>query len=193
VGPHPRGVEQIASLAFKAGRRSHPAPTGCVCGWSFWPFIRPVSMDEPRHRSLDFHLPYRRLPNNRWPHRCSATPAGHFAQPPDRRLPGPRYFLELVKARTDDIWLVTPQCQADVLSVRWDTSDVADLIQSLEDRDFKSSEWCGTGVGMSIDCDAYSVDIDVRTLVRSSTGANVYVKFGFSLTSRPIVVVSCHP
>lgn len=115
--------------------------------------------------------------------------------PADRKLPGPRYHLDRVLSRVtpQDICLLTAQCRRDVLALRWDTTAIDELIHFLEPHHYRGSEWCETGVGLALDCDAYALKFDIRALVPSASGLDIYIKYGFTLTSKPILIVSCHP
>ena len=114
--------------------------------------------------------------------------------PEDRKILGPRYHLERVQAwvNPEKIWLISQTCQSDVLALNWETADVDELLHTLQPHDYKDSEWCGTGVGIAVDCDAYSLNFDTRGMVRSATGLSLYVKFGFTASGQSILIVSCH-
>lgn len=67
------------------------------------------------------------------------------------------------------------------------------LLALLPEEDFVRSVWCRTGVGMVIDCDAYTVHYNRNRGCRWPPGRKVYVKFGFREPQLPCIVVSIHP
>ena len=116
--------------------------------------------------------------------------------PDNRGLAGPRYDLIKVQKRVvgeGSIRLITEKCQKDVLALRWTTAEVVEVLHALEHKHYRDSSWCETGVGMAVDCDAYTIDVDVRTVVPSSTGVNIYIKYGFTMLGTSLLIISCHP
>ena len=116
--------------------------------------------------------------------------------PADRALlktAGPIYDLALVQSHiveTDAIRLFTPDCDQDVLNMSWDVSHVLSLLQCLTVTDYHESEWCKTGKGLSIDCDAYIVKFD--GVNRTPTAKEIYFKFGFRPNYLLLLAISCH-
>jgi hypothetical protein len=133
--------------------------------------------------------PLRLIPYERPPAPLTAT---------NRKLSGPRYRLEAAKAWAvpSKIWLVTDDCSRDLAQrLDWTTTELAELLLALTPAHYRGSEWCGTGNGsMLIDCDAYAVKFDIKALELSSSGTDLYVKFGFRAQSQNyILIISCHP
>lgn len=115
--------------------------------------------------------------------------------PADRSLPGPRYDLLKVQKRVvggESIFLVTEKCRQDVLALRWTNAEVAEVLHALEHQHYRNSSWCETGVGRAVDCDAYAIDFDIRSLIPSPSGTDLYVKFGFTMLGKPLLIISCH-
>jgi hypothetical protein len=117
--------------------------------------------------------------------------------PENRKIPGPRYQLELVKTQIEDpneILVVTRDCPADLRDLRWANPEVFELLQSTVPGDYRDSEWCATGRNYAIDCDSYLLFAERRTgrRVDSDSGIPVFLKFGFRQNSGLILVISCH-
>ena len=114
----------------------------------------------------------------------------------DRKLNGPRYDLSVAKQWADQsrIFLVTEDCRRDVAALRWTYPEVAELLNALTPDHYWGSEWCATGKGMVIDCDAYALKFDTHLLELSQNGIDLYVKFGFRFpAANYILIISCHP
>src|SRR5688572_8357429 len=80
-----------------------------------------------------------------------------------RRLAGPRYDLDRVKALADGdhIYVATAECDKYLLEkLEWDVDDVASLIRALRRADYHASEWCKVSNSIVIDADAYALRYD---------------------------------
>lgn len=118
--------------------------------------------------------------------------------PGDRRKPGPIYDLAVVQAHVsgDTVLLVTYRCRTDVQNMDWDVDDVAQLICSLNSKDYRKSEWCESSGGVITDADVYLLYYDPIGKCRGDPARHrrYYVKFGY----RPndprlmLMVFSCH-
>lgn len=109
---------------------------------------------------------------------------------------GPLYDLVRVQAMASNSQLAawTEKCRKDVH--KWfdgDLERVADLLLSLQPKDYIDSEWCENGKGAIAACDAYSLNV---TETAPATGQPVrmeyFVKFAVSKTGALVLIVSCH-
>lgn len=109
---------------------------------------------------------------------------------------GPLYDLVRVQAMASNSQLAawTEKCRKDVH--KWFDSDlerVAELILSLQPKDYIDSEWCENGKGAIAACDAYSLNV---TETAPATGKPVrmeyFVKFAVSKTGALVLIASCH-
>lgn len=128
-----------------------------------------------------------------------SRPSGSKRQSSGRVIPnGPLFSLaevkQLIASGGATVWLANESCSEDVMDLEWDTSNVADLICSLSDSEYRSSEECETDSRATLECDVY---VAMRPgIPRWSTkmlNFTYYVKFSLrKLSKNYVAVVSCH-
>ena len=128
------------------------------------------------------------------------------SRPPGAKRPGsgrvipngPLFPLEEVKALLASghatVCLANQSCSDDVMDLGWDTSNVAELICSLRDSEYRHSEECDTEARATLECDVYVV-VRQEATAWSTKVLNVtyYVKFSLRrLSKNYVAVLSCH-
>ncbi|WP_028998076.1 hypothetical protein [Azohydromonas australica] len=94
----------------------------------------------------------------------------------------------------DQLWLATDKCVNDLQKERWSTSDVLQMLVSLDStQDYRKSEWCQVSGGHMVPCDVYAMPYDTLGQRRHPRGLEVYLKFSIDETGLlTIALVSCH-
>lgn len=116
--------------------------------------------------------------------------------PTIRKLPGPRYDLQKIQERIlvpDEIRLFTPDCANDVQDLGWTIENVLELLHAATTDNYRDSEWCATGKGFAVDCDAYALNFDSASATQLSRAPEMFLKFGFRPNFLILIVISCHP
>jgi hypothetical protein len=121
------------------------------------------------------------------------------APPPGDRVKiggGPLYPLDRVQGLVSapaQLTLWTRRCRVTVQEFGWDAEDVAGLIESLRQTDYKDSEWCDNGRGAWAACDAYT--LRRRELIEAAhkeMTVEYFLKFAIGKTGALVLMVSCH-
>lgn len=93
----------------------------------------------------------------------------------------------------DDVWLATNKCSNNVQDLQWSMQDLLDCISCLQSSDHRGAEWCKSGGGQWVACDAYAIYYDDTNGCRSRQGLEFYLKFSIDEDgSLALVMVSVH-
>lgn len=111
-----------------------------------------------------------------------------------RKTPGPIYDLDVLQevVSGDIIFPVTRKVLSNLESLEWDVDDVALAIKSMQQADYKGSEWCQALNGMKFDADVYVVPYDHTNECRDPRNVRYYIKFGFYRNKLNLALISCH-
>lgn len=92
------------------------------------------------------------------------------------------------------LWLATDKCERDLRNEQWSTSDVLQMLVSLDAaQDYRKSEWCQVQGGCIVPCDVYVLPYDATRQRRHPRGLEVYIKFSIDDAGLlTIALVSCH-
>lgn len=108
----------------------------------------------------------------------------------------PLYSLAQVKrlVRTGAFQLVTWKAVRDYGALGFSTKQFAAVVDGL-----MASHFCGVqpecqaSVGLAMDCDSYSIEIDRELLVpRRGGSTHLYLKFAIAPSGRLVAFFSCH-
>lgn len=132
--------------------------------------------------------------NNKTHPKYSLTPYAGFGS---RKIDigGRLYDLSEVKAsaKSENIYLVTQDCEADVANLGWDTTDISILINKLSDDQYEDSEWCKIQGNQHYPCDAYVITFDSFIVALNKfLPCTYYIKLALSTGGNLVFIVSCH-
>ena len=121
---------------------------------------------------------------------CGPLPSGR------QKIPGgPLYELQRIKevcSKEARIRLWTRQSVRDTQALGLDISDVAVLIQELNEHDYVDSEWCQGGKAWAA-CDAYRLARrEWHEGLTRPLFVEYFLKFAIGKSGQLLLVVSCH-